>query len=313
VRVGVIGAGLSGLGAARTLADAGHDVAVFEKSRGVGGRLAARRVDGTVVDHGAPVIEVPAGSALGALVDALGADDLVELGSPAGVRLAAYRSGATRLAKLMSADLAVTTGVRISALRAAGDRFELAGEQGNTHGIVDAVIVSAPAPQAADLLDASPEPPGRAERLRAVRYDPAVMVLAGLLDVEAEGLDLPAPPPPFLRVTIESRKGRPAPDGATPVVARLDPPASARLLDESDERILAETLAPLAAALGARPDPAWIQVKRWRYAVVAGPLDPEAANPSGSRIAVCGDSVAGGGLAAVFASGVAAAERIMRA
>jgi renalase len=254
VRVGVIGAGLSGLAAARVLADAGHDVAVFEKSRGVGGRIAARRVDGTVVDHGAPVIEVLAGSALEALVDALDADDLVELGSPAGVRLVGYRSGATRLAKLMSDGITVTTGVRISALRAAGGQFELAGEQGNTHAVVDAVIVSAPAPQAADLLDASPQPRWRAELLRTVPYDPAVMVLAGLRDVAVEGLDLPAPPPPFLRVTIESHKGRPAPGGATPVVARLDPATSARLLDESDERILAEALAPLAAALDARPD-----------------------------------------------------------
>ena len=68
MRVGIIGAGLSGLVAARTLVAAGHGVVVIEKSRGLGGRLAARRVGDTVVDHGTPIFEAPPGSALSDLV-----------------------------------------------------------------------------------------------------------------------------------------------------------------------------------------------------------------------------------------------------
>ena len=52
--VAVIGAGISGLICARTLADHGFPVTVFEKSRGVGGRMATRRTaDGLRFDHGA--------------------------------------------------------------------------------------------------------------------------------------------------------------------------------------------------------------------------------------------------------------------
>jgi len=56
--VAIIGAGLSGLSAARYLAGKGLDVVIVEKSRGVGGRAATRRIplsDGAVmlVDHGA--------------------------------------------------------------------------------------------------------------------------------------------------------------------------------------------------------------------------------------------------------------------
>ena len=52
--VAVIGAGISGLVCARTLRDHGYPVTVFEKSRGVGGRMATRRTDdGFQFDHGA--------------------------------------------------------------------------------------------------------------------------------------------------------------------------------------------------------------------------------------------------------------------
>ena len=56
MRVAIIGAGLAGATTARTLVDAGADVVVFDKSRGVGGRMATRRAphDAAVTfDHGA--------------------------------------------------------------------------------------------------------------------------------------------------------------------------------------------------------------------------------------------------------------------
>lgn len=48
----VIGAGVSGLVCAKVIASAGKRVRVLERSRGVGGRCATRRVDGQPVDHG---------------------------------------------------------------------------------------------------------------------------------------------------------------------------------------------------------------------------------------------------------------------
>ena len=60
-RVVVIGAGLSGLIAARDLVSHGFDVTVLDKGRGVGGRLATRRIGSpatAVIDHGAQFFTV---------------------------------------------------------------------------------------------------------------------------------------------------------------------------------------------------------------------------------------------------------------
>lgn len=53
MRIIVIGAGISGCSCAHKLSHAGHQVTVVEKGRGVGGRMATRRMDGARIDHGA--------------------------------------------------------------------------------------------------------------------------------------------------------------------------------------------------------------------------------------------------------------------
>lgn len=55
--VAVVGAGMAGLMCAQQLHHAGYRVVVLEKSRGVGGRLATRRIAGTRADLGAPYLE----------------------------------------------------------------------------------------------------------------------------------------------------------------------------------------------------------------------------------------------------------------
>ncbi|MSO88252.1 MAG: hypothetical protein EXQ71_12170 [Acidimicrobiia bacterium] len=54
-RVLVVGAGVAGLTAARNLSDS-YDVVVLDKGRGVGGRLATRRIGDATFDHGAQFI-----------------------------------------------------------------------------------------------------------------------------------------------------------------------------------------------------------------------------------------------------------------
>ncbi len=55
--IAIIGAGMTGVVCARNLKDAGYEPIIFEKSRGIGGRMATRRTtEGLQFDHGAQYI-----------------------------------------------------------------------------------------------------------------------------------------------------------------------------------------------------------------------------------------------------------------
>ncbi len=323
MRVAVIGAGIAGLVAARDLQAAGNEVVVLEKSRGLGGRMAARRADGdAVVDHGLPVLDVPRDGVLAGFVVELASDDVLEVEAPGepvpgrampGAPRLAWPQGMTRLPKAMAEGLHVVTDVRVAAVRGDGDMLELGQDQGNTLGAFDWVVVTAPGAQAADLLDTSPRGAVRAADMRGVGYDAAVMVLAGV------AMDMPewfAHRPltgPIQYVTNECAKGRPPAAGVVPVVVRLDADASERLMEESDRAVLGEVLPALGKVLGRQAArPAWSQVKRWRYSTTRDRLDQQELNPEWTRVLVAGDSVAAGPyMEDVAATGRWAARRII--
>ena len=56
IKIAIIGAGMAGMKAASTLHKIGMDVTVFEKSRGLGGRLASRRTEFGHFNHGAQYV-----------------------------------------------------------------------------------------------------------------------------------------------------------------------------------------------------------------------------------------------------------------
>ncbi|MEQ9336008.1 MAG: FAD-dependent oxidoreductase [Miltoncostaeaceae bacterium] len=314
MRIAVVGAGLAGIAAARTAAAAGHEVVVVEKSRGIGGRVASRRVEGTVVDHGSPAIWVEPGSALAEHLASVEVDGVHRV--PEGI---ATPAGASAPLKALAAGLDIRLGVRLHALRPTRSGYELADEQGNSHGSADAVVVTAPGPQAADLLAGSGEPDGRVAAIRALGYLPAVMVLAGVRCAVPEGPVDPAEDGPLAQVRGEGDKGRPAIDGVHPLVARLADQHAGTLLDCSDEEVLAVAMPALARLLGdGAADPAWAQVKRWRFAVPRGTLTAAVAAPSGTRIVLAGEVVAGASFGGrhhsdTYASGLAAARTVMEA
>lgn len=300
----VVGAGLSGLAAARRAKQLGKDVIVFEKSRGVGGRLATRRVDGVPVDHGCPILDFVDGGDLADAVAGLGPDasflfpGTTAWGLPAGM---------TALAKALAGGLEVRRNVRIGSLNVRGSGIDVADDAGSLLVRASAVVVSAPGPQAAQLLQSAGEGE-RAEAVAAVKYEPAVMLLAGFPSATRSGVL--GPTPPFVRIVREDEKHRDTIDGEVVVSAQMDAEISAEQFAAHDDVVAAGALPALAGAIGAEAEARWWQVKRWRY---AKPIEPHADDGlwnSGGRIMLCGDVLTGVDLDAVYSSGVRAGEAV---
>jgi renalase len=168
-RVAIIGAGVAGLASARALGESGHHVAIFEKSRALGGRIATRRVNGCTLDHGAQVVKPDGSSLADVMLLELPTDDLVQvtlrvrlyandgtLFPPDPDRLqeraVAYRYGLTTLPKLLAralpADFApIRFETRIGALEEDAGLIRLRNTDGNEVDRDDGVIITAPAPQ----------------------------------------------------------------------------------------------------------------------------------------------------------------------
>ncbi|WP_338026903.1 NAD(P)/FAD-dependent oxidoreductase [Trichormus azollae] len=81
--IAVIGAGISGLVCPQRLRPAGYSVVVVEKSCGVGGRVATRRLQGTCADHGACYVQ-PKGELFSKFVDLLPSRHILEVWTDAG-------------------------------------------------------------------------------------------------------------------------------------------------------------------------------------------------------------------------------------
>jgi renalase len=151
--IAIVGAGAAGLAAGGALARAGHEVTIYEKSRGVGGRVTTRRAEGCLIDHGANYLKAP-NAAIQALVAtipgavditlpvwALDGDGRIGQGDPAQNAEAKWTwpGGLTTLAKHLAQGLDVrreTTVVRIvdERRRAKDERPGVSDEVGLTQG-----------------------------------------------------------------------------------------------------------------------------------------------------------------------------------
>ena len=178
VKIAIIGAGMAGLTCATRLARLDHDVALFDKGRGAGGRMAVRRIDtggGEItIDHGAPFFRA-VGLPFAATVNSWVAGGHVARWPAAG------RDGYVGIPamngplKAMADALDVQWNVRIETMMRGADGWTLQGE-GTPGTVFDAVVVAVPAEQAGPLL--SPHDPAMARAAMAVTSAPCWTAMA---------------------------------------------------------------------------------------------------------------------------------------
>jgi len=314
----VIGAGMSGLMAASALQRAGRTVQVVDKGRGVGGRMATRRLGEAVFDHGAqfftaedarfhPWIETWTAEGV---VQEWGTGFQGENGHHQLARPTRYvgAGGMTSIPKHLAAGLDVQTGTRITSLARRSDGWLAVGHEGDSFA-ARSLVVTCPVPQATILLRSLPEHDAAfVESLGRVAYAPCLVLLATLDGPSG----LPRPGGLRLRNQMLFWIGDNQAKGISPrahaVTIQANPEFSLRFYDHGPEgaarqiRDLAQTL--LSSRIVST------QLKKWRYATVTEGWDAPMAVVPGEQapLVLAGDAFGGPCVEGAALSGLAAAE-----
>lgn len=304
VDVVVLGAGISGLAAARALVDAGLGVRVVDKARGVGGRMATRRRGEATFDHGAQFFTTRSEEFTrlveAAVIDGAarewtrGFDDVPD-GYPRWCGVGAM----TSLCKWMAAGLDVVTGETVT---------DLAEHPANAY------VLTAPVPQSLAVLSFSRllPPPELAIGLTAVSYRPTLAVMAtyaGSTDLPAHGGRQVPDDPAVTFIADNMAKGVSAVPALT---LHLSESWSHELWSARDDEIVARSWNAASAHIGSATV-VEASVQRWRY---AGPVQmwPERTVAWGADpvVALAGEAFDGPKVEGAFLSGLAAAAEVVR-
>jgi predicted NAD/FAD-dependent oxidoreductase len=314
----VVGAGMAGLTAAHLLSGVA-EVVVLDKGRGVGGRLATRRVGEATFDHGAQFITTHTDEFAATITQLVGSGVVApwfrgRIG-PNGVvdpdGHTRYRGAVSMnaIAKALAVGLDVRTASLVSSLVHDGKSWTVVLADG-TELKADGIVVTSPVPQTLALLESGGVvlTPNDADALAAITYDPCIALMA-VLDGpsglnEAGAVDPASGPIDWMADNF--LKGI----SAVPAVTiHATPEFSRAQWDASDEAITASLLD--AAQLESSVIPGSIQIQRWRYARPSIEHPERFLRLSDMPPFVCaGDAFGGAKVEGAALSGAAAAQEI---
>ena len=328
LRVAVVGGGVAGMAAARTLTDHNARVTVFDKGRGPGGRASTRRRDGVPFDHGAQYFTVrdprfrravDAWAQLGVVAEwsprlaSIETPGVIDV-KPSSVRryvgVPGMNAVVAHMAETLGGESEVRFGRRVTRVRHDGEGWGVGIDGADGDESFDALIVALPSPQAAELIaDASP----LAADVAHVPMRPcwaAMLEFDERLPIDADGLFINVGGGALSWACRDSGKpGRPA--GERWVVHASASWSIDHLELERGEAAGALCRA-LADAVGRRlPEPSSSDAHRWRYALGAGGQRAGAPFDRERRLVVAGDWLSGGRIEGAYLSGVAAAGRLL--
>lgn len=319
----VIGAGIAGLACATELARAGLSVTLLDKGRRPGGRVATRRMDGAMFNHGAQ-FAAARGAGFSALLTDLQAHGQAAPWPEAGAdkRRMVFLPGMSALPAAMAAR-AEALGATIHTERHAaflhpggvvrhlaaadvrpGQTAASGGELTSAH---DAVLLAMPSSQAAALLRTASH--SFAERADRAVIAPCWAVMALFPDViPGPGVLQPVESPIAWAARENARPGYPPGPEAWTLHAGA---AWSRAQLEDDPDAVADALIAAFRDLTGAPEPGAVKAHRWRHALVETPLGQPCLWDPDARIGACGDWCLGGRVEAAYDSGLALARSVL--
>ncbi|MGB3455182.1 MAG: FAD-dependent oxidoreductase [Litorimonas sp.] len=317
MKIAIIGAGMAGLTAARALSE-NHEVVVFDKSRGVGGRMSTRYAGDYEFDHGAQyftlsdpefetlIRDLPEAAPWESRGLYIRTGELTaDTGRPRWV--GAPRMN--RVPKALAEGLDIRLGRRVSRIAGQPGELTLRFEDGAPEGPFDRVICTAPAPQAMDLL---PRRSSLQSILSEVKMHACFALMVGWPEPFDPGWDT-------LRVgnlpvswiaRNQSKPGRA--DGVSTLVVHAAPDWSDTHADADRDWVQSVLLEVASALCGRKLDQApHIALHRWLYAYADEGVGRDCLVDPALGVVLAGDWCVGGRVEGAFVSGRAAADAVL--
>ncbi len=313
----IIGAGLSGLSAARQLVKDGHEVTILDKGRGLGGRMATRRFAGGTFDHGAQFFTVRS-EELRAELENWQRENVAThwfdgFPTPDNRKPNDHHprfcgaSGMTAIGKHLAAGLNVQLNVEIAALQRENGVWTAQTASGVSFS-GDKLLLTAPVPQSLALLATSGEilPADVRKTLELLTYEPCFALLVqlegasnipepGLFYVEGE---------PIYWIADNSQKGISPIEGSVTIHSSS---AFAKEHYNDDENTVAQLLLEAAEDYLGTKSTQW-QLRRWRYSKPENPIQIGALYVPELKVCFAGDALNGAKVEGAYLSGLKAAQ-----
>ncbi len=321
--IAVVGAGLAGLTATQVLAAAGHQVTVFDKSRGSGGRMATKKVGSSSWDMGAQYARAHSADFSRQLAE-WAQQGVMQLWQPQiasasdnGVQASAddvrRYVGMPRMTGLSRHLLASAShfeaSTRIIDSRQQDDgQWLLEAEDGRHFDGFDALIINTPPQQAIPLLAHSPQ---LQQRCSSVTMSPCWTLLLATDDLPQ------LPDAAFVEhgplAWVARNNSKPGREHGDCWVLQ----ASHRWSDEHQDAPREEVMHQLLEAFGTIFKLSEVKIlnhwlHRWLYAIPNNPLQETCLSDQQRKLAVCGDWCGGRSLEAAWISGRAAATELLQ-
>ena len=334
--IAVVGAGIAGITCARTLAQAGHRVSVFEKSHGPGGRMATRETEFGGFDHGTQYFTIRDARFEKALTTASGlvrpwsantVRILDELGRVVASSLPAKEAhwvatpGMNALVRQWARPLAdaeqLMLDTRVTLIEA--DKLhpqcwqlqtEGPGAQSRVHSGYDAVVLALPSSQAHTLLLDSQQAQALLPELAGVSVAPCWTLMVAFPQALQPTLSHLGPQWNAARSThhriawLARESSKPGRGPIERWTVQASPEWSDRHLEDDAERVKAKLLKAFTEVTGIRAEPPYAEVHRWRFAQTITPLGKTHTWDPSSRIGACGDWCLGHRVEDGFVSGL---------
>ncbi|MFK7847096.1 MAG: NAD(P)/FAD-dependent oxidoreductase [Rhodothermales bacterium] len=324
--VAIVGAGFTGLNAGRTLMDQGIKVRLFDKSRGAGGRMASRRTDTAIFDHGAQYFTVrdarfqpyvEAWNEAGLVQPWEGKLGTIEAGAinegkikPSSTRIKRY-VGTPRMSALtrhLSTGLDIQFKTRIQCMERVDNQWRLTDTEGTDLGTYDVVLITTPPSQAVPLLTEAPELAGQIENVSMSPTWAVMVAFAHRLNIAYDGLFFNDAPLSW----AARNSSKPERGAQESWVLHGSAGWSAEHLEAGKEDIADQLLAHFFERTQLEAiSPTHLQAHRWRFALANAPLNAGCLWDEELRVGVCGDWCMQSRVEGAFLSGMAGAGRVL--